>query len=321
MRIFLCVVASCAFATTARADYSKAWTAAKDNLPATTGFVATLDVAAIVKLPAFGPLFATARKAEKNLDEGYRLLQQTCKIDGLTAVEGVVVAADPAKKQIAIFLQLAVDRARASTCFESLLKTMRPKKQTTVKQDGIYTVITIAGGSKTEVAYFAWVAPHVVAFVFGEPDKAKLDTWIGHRDFGKTSVASLFAKTDPKAAVGIAYSLGKPLDNKVLISSGYGHVQLAGRTFTAMHVGITPDATSAANGVIALDGDRQSTMKRKRTSPAMRSLFSKIAITSKGNEILIRASGGDTDVADVVAAELRPEKVQVPVSAPTPPTP
>lgn len=312
MRLLLCgVLTLCVLAGAARADYSKAWTAAKANLPATTRVVAVLDVAALVKTPQFPQVLAGARKAEKELDVAYRFFEKRCKVDPTTAVEGVVVAGDP-KTAIVVFAQLALDREKASACLGSMLKVMDPKKKTTIRQDGMFTVATIEGTAGTETAYFGWVAPNVVAFVL-DADKQKLEAWLGKKGFDKAPVAPLFAKTNRKAVLAGAFVLEKPLRGGA--TSGFGHAIMTGGNLALAVVGTTPDAATATTGAGELTKDKLEHGARERTPPAVKTLLSKIAIAAKGTQITISGTVGANEVAEVVLAELAPKK------APPPPPP
>nr|MBA2539066.1 hypothetical protein [Deltaproteobacteria bacterium] len=145
-------------ASTSSADVSKAWQAAKDNLPGMPA-IGAIDVAAVVKLPAFGKLFDMARKEERDIDQAVSLLKVACKLDITSVVDGLVVAGDPDGRDddIVVFVQLTLDRTKATACMETMLKQVEKRKQIAVKQDGIYTVASVGN----EAAYFAWVGPNV----------------------------------------------------------------------------------------------------------------------------------------------------------------
>jgi hypothetical protein len=194
-----------------------------------------------------------------------------------------------------------------------MLKATSPTKKTTIAQDGIYTVTTTVG-TKTETAYFGWVAPNVVAFVFDQPEKQKLEAWIGKKGFDKSPVAPLFAKANGKAVLAGAFALEKPLRGGA--TSGFGHAILTAGNLALTVVGTTPDAATATAGAGELTKDKLALSARDRTAPAVKTLLSKIAIAAKGNQITISGTVGANEVAEVVLAELKPTK-----AVPPPPSP
>src|SRR5262249_6246325 len=124
---------------------------------------------------------------------------------------GVVIAFDPNDKHAVIaYIQLAIDRTKASACLEGMLKQLARKGDAvTVKQDGAYTVGTVGTG-KQDTAYFPWVAPNVVV-ISSEPEKKdEVDKWWRQKTFAKSSVAPLLGKLDPKALVAGAFVSDKP---------------------------------------------------------------------------------------------------------------
>ncbi|MBA3538583.1 MAG: hypothetical protein H0T79_03065, partial [Deltaproteobacteria bacterium] len=90
--------------TRAHADVSKAWAAAKDNLPSNTRAVLSVDVAAAVKSPTFAKVLAAVLAKEPEFREGLAVLKSACKIDLVAAVNGVVVAGDPENDKGVVYL-------------------------------------------------------------------------------------------------------------------------------------------------------------------------------------------------------------------------
>src|SRR5262249_20438207 len=121
MRI-LCVlgVVAC-LAQRAEADVSKAWQAAKDNLPANTPIVIAVDVGALQKSPALPHLVETLRAEERGFREAYNAFRTGCNVDPLSLVDGFVVAGDPKSDETVVYMQLTIDRAKATTCLQSAI--------------------------------------------------------------------------------------------------------------------------------------------------------------------------------------------------------
>ena len=65
------VVVGLVVANRADADVSKAWDAAKDNVPANTQFVLAVDVAALQKSPAFPMVFEMIKAEDRGLARAY----------------------------------------------------------------------------------------------------------------------------------------------------------------------------------------------------------------------------------------------------------
>ena len=97
MRTISCVlgVAGCLIASRAQADVSKAWAAAKDNLPANTMFIAAIDVAAIYKSPLYAKALDAFKSMDRDIDEVYTLIKGACGWDPASVVDGIVIAGDP----------------------------------------------------------------------------------------------------------------------------------------------------------------------------------------------------------------------------------
>jgi hypothetical protein len=309
MRILPCVVVLCGFAGVARADYSKAWNAAKANLPATTRAIAMIDLNAFDKSPHFEKLLRDGLAAERELAEFDAEIKQLCKLDLVKTVEGLVVSGDPDKQQVVFYLQLASDRIKTSACFEALMSKKTGEK-VVLKQEGIYTVLTSKTGNRS--LHVAWPAPNVVAFTFDPANKADIARWVGRGGLASAPVTPLVAKIDPKAIAAFAFVFDKPIDRKIPLASGYGHLLKAGNALTLLMTGRALDATSANSLKAELDKELQRERARASVPVAIKNMLAKIAFTIQGAEITLRGSGTEKDLVEAIAAEvLKPKKPPV----------
>jgi hypothetical protein len=303
-------------AAPARANVSKAWAAAKANLPATTGFVVAIDVARIARTPSFTRFYNAARSDERDLEEIDSALRDHCKLELPEAIEGLVVAGNLANKgkDLVMYFQLAVDRKKASACLASLL-AMKANRKTSVAQQGIYTI----GRSRGDRIYFAWVAPRVVAMSVDPENKKWLDAWIGKRGFARSPVAKLAGKLDTSGiAFGAFSNGGKPLDAWVPVVAGHGGVGLKRGTLSGSATFVTADSKTATSMVGELEQELGRAMKKKRTPPVVKRVLSGVTVTGRGNGFTIRGTAKERDFADALASLMFRNRATPRASVPPP---
>lgn len=310
------LLAVCALASTAHADYAKAWTAAKANLPATTRAIAMLDFGALDRTPQFAQLWKLALASDREVGEIDRELKQLCKVDISRVAEGLVVAGDPEKNQFVFFLQLGLDRAKASACFEALMSKKAGEK-VALEQQGVYSVFTSKNRQRS--IYAAWPAPNVVAFTLEPENKPTLAAWIGRGGFARSPVAPLLARTDPKAIAAGALSLGRALDRNIPVMSGYGQIVMTGQNLTALIIGHASDGTTATKIGAELDKEIQREKSRKKLPPSIKNILASTRVGAVGNAVRLEITGTVKDLADAIQAETM--KRDKPVEQPAPPPP
>lgn len=317
MRSLYALVMVTALSSPAGADVSKAWQAAKDNLPDTIPAIGAVDIAAVVKQPAFGKLLDLAKKEERDIREGLALFKSACNLDPTQVVDGVVIAGDPNGKDddIMVFIQLKIDRAKASTCLESLLRTAEKRKQVTVQQTGIFTEITVG----QDTAHFAWVDKAVVAFNVDPMKKARLERFVGKQGLAKAPVGSLFGKLDLKATAFGAIKLTKPLDREMPFTAAYGNLTLAGTTASATLVGTATDAGTASKWVTEVKREITRTAGRDRTPAVAKKILGSIGLTSAGADVTLKAGASTNEMYDAFLAMMT-QKAPEPMP-PSPPSP
>ncbi len=286
----------------ASADYSKAWQAAKDNLPANTQMALVVDVAAIAKLPSFNRVFDAVRAQERDFEMGYTLLKGACNVTNpVTMVDGIVLAGDMRNKESGVgFVQVTIDRTKASACLESVLKLVGGRKQVSVKQDGIYTVATVGNDS----AYFAWVAPNVVVFSIQPDKKATLDAYINQKGWAKSPAAALVGKMDLKAALSGVFTVDK-VDVWFPVAKAFGSVTISGGTITGSVTATYPDAKAATAFAAEINEERDRDLKKDRTPAAVKKLMNAVKIATSGNELTAKGSMTEKDFGDALIASLR----------------
>ncbi len=290
----------------ASADYAKAWQAAKDNLPSTTQMALVVDVAAIAKLPSFTRVFEALRGQERDFEMGYTLLKGACNVtDPVAWVDGVVLAGDTRGKDNGVgFVQVTIDRTKASACLESVLKVVGGRKTTSVKQDGIYTVATVG----KDTAYFAWVTPNVIAFSIRPDNKASLDAFLNQKGgWVKAPVAALATKMDPKAVLSGVFAVDK-VDTWFPVAKAFANVTLSGGTITGAVTGSFLDAKAATSFAEEMNKERDRDLKKDRTPAAVKKLMTAVKIAAGGTEVTAKGSLSEKDFGDAIIASFQKKK-------------
>jgi hypothetical protein len=313
MRSICALVMVAAVSSSAGADVSKAWQAAKDNLPDTIPAIGAVDVAAVVKQPAFGKLLALVKKEDRGVREGIELVKSACNLDLTQVVDGVVVAGDPDGKDddIMVFLQLKIDRPKASTCLEAMLRTVEKRKQVTVQQTGKFTEASVGD----ETAYFAWVDKAVVAFNVEPIKKARLERFVGKQGLAKSPVGSLFGKLDPKAAAFGAIKLAKPLDRDLPFTQVYGNATLTGTTLAGAIVGTATDAAAAGKFVTEAKRELIKLALRDKLPAIAKKLVTAVTLNAVGAEVTLKGSAATGDLVEAIM-EMAVRKPAMPADPP-----
>ena len=109
---------------TAHAD-TKAWTAAKANLPADATIVLGMNFAPIAKSQLFTELFPKLVASNADFKDFMDTAKSACSIDPVTAINSVVVASDASKSQGVIYLGLnGLDQAKLASCADKIAKAL-----------------------------------------------------------------------------------------------------------------------------------------------------------------------------------------------------
>ncbi|MEJ7602772.1 MAG: hypothetical protein WKG01_33100 [Kofleriaceae bacterium] len=286
--------------STAHADYSKAWAAAKENLPATTKGVLVGDVALGVKTATYATLLPMVLSEERDLQQGLALVKGACKIDAVSVVDGFVIAGDPEAEQGAVFIQLAgIDRPKLSTCIQNVLKVMGEAKAT-VTQDGQFTVI----GNGRDAVYVAWVTADVIVIGIEPEKKAQLQAWIGHKGaFAHSPVQAQLAKVDVKAPGWGALALDKPFDDKDMpIRSARGTLSIANGVFIGELIGSFASPRDAKKTADEMTREMTREVGRKNTPPAAKKVISAFKIKQTGAHVTVKGKVSEKDLVAAISS-------------------
>lgn len=312
MRSICALVMVAAMSSSAGADVSKAWQAAKDNLPDTIPAIGAIDVAAVVKLPAFAKLMQLGE-----LREGLEMIKRTCNVDVPQAIDGVVVAGDPNQRddEIVVFLQLKIDRAKASTCFEQVMRSLDKGGQVSVQQTGMFTEVSVDGSN----AYFAWVDKNVVAFNFDPISKTRLSSSLGKKGLAKSPAGSLFGKLDLKAAAFGAIKLAPLRD--LPFTAAYGNATLTGATLAGAVVGTATDPAAAGKFVTEAKRELVKLALRDKLPAVAKKLVTSVTLNAVGAEVTLKGSAATGDLVDALVEMTTKKKRPMYVDPPPPPAP
>jgi hypothetical protein len=281
----------------AAADVGKAWSAAKDNLPASTDVVLAIDVAKGVAMPSFGKLVAAAIKQEHDVGEGLDAIKRLCNIDAPKVIDGVVIAlASQAKEGLVLVQFRNTDRAALESCVLGVMKTFEPAAA--IKAAGNLSVIEAGPHDRM---YFAWLSPDVVAISLEPEKQAHLARWIGQKGaFAKSPAATQLAKTAPSGTNWGVFDVGQPVDSDFPVQHGAGSLAIAGDKGTLTLRGTTADAATASAAVTRMRKEVDEEVRRKRNPPALKQLFRGIVVKAIGADIQITASASLKDIAAII---------------------
>src|SRR5438067_5340540 len=161
------VLAVFAWSATAHADPSRAWAAARVNLPVRTEIVAAFDVATLANRRVLAPLrnFVSADAAAA---------LRRCKLDPATAVEAIVIASSG--DDGAAYLALgSVDRAKLAACPAAVASALGlGNHPIAITQRG--DIMDIESGSQH--SYVGWLTDTIAVLPFDKSSPAALARWV-----------------------------------------------------------------------------------------------------------------------------------------------
>jgi hypothetical protein len=290
----------------AHAD-SKAWTAARAGLPADTKLVIGLDVAALQKTELFAayyPKLLEKAEAAKVIDT----MKTSCKLDPLTAIQGIVVATAADQGEGAAYIAFAgVDKAKLSSCLQlavqSAAKDAKDPKDAAVsiKHDGNITQVT-RGATTT---YVGWVGKDVLVVPFKAEDKQALVKWMGGKGaFARSDLGKSLARVKTSAALWGAGEATKELQPGMTATGGYGAVTFSkGNLDADVHAVMQTAAqatTMATEAKKQIDQARQGGMM----PPAISGLLKAVTISAANDEVIVKANIAEKDLVGALALAL-----------------
>jgi hypothetical protein len=303
------VFAACAAATAAlcavpghaSADAARAWAAAKDNLPAQTALVVGADLTVITKTKIFNTLMPVLFAKEPDARKVFDTIKASCKIDPLSAIQGVVYATDAERNQGAVYLSLGagLDQAKLASCFEQVAKANGAKDpKLTVKKTGAITEVTM----DKDKAYVSWIGTDVLVIPSDVRDRAVLEKWIGQKGgLARSPVAKVYASANTKGAVWGASAIAKELESGVNMKTAYGALTLAGGNLvidlhtTLDNAKVATDAVAKANAQIAqVAGSGQ-------LPPGIQTVLKQVSVKSSGPDVVVKATVPESEVLNLLS--------------------
>jgi hypothetical protein len=288
----------------AHADTSKAWAAAKAGLPADAKVVIGIDLAAIQKTQLFAtyyPKLLAKSDGGKVIDA----MKAACKLDPLTSVQGVVIATTLDQEDGASYIALSgIDKAKLSSCLPLAIQSGDKDAKVAIKHDGNITQIT----KGTTIAYVGWASKDVLVVPFKTEDKAAVTRWMsGKGALAKAELGKTLGKLNTSAAVwgaGNAGKDGKEIESGITVKLGYGTLVFAkGNLDVDVHA-VMGDAkqaaTMAAEAKTQIDQARQGGVM----PPAISGMLKAVAITTANDEIVVKASVAEKDLASALELAL-----------------
>jgi hypothetical protein len=273
-----------------------AWSAARLGLPAEATLVAGIDVAALRKTEVFAVLYPKLLELSE-VAEVVAAMKTTCKLDLPAVVQSVVFSADD-ERDGALYVALAgVDKARLSSCLQQLAQKLDAAAKVTVKHDG--NVTTVSDGESSR--FFGWVGKDVVVMPVRSDDKAALLKWVGGKGaFAKSKPGKSIAKVNPSAALWVVGDKTQEIQPGITMKGGYATVALARGKLDADVHAVLADAAQAQ----ALASGTQRQLDEARGAPilppAIATVLKAITIAAAGDEVAIKASVADADLASAL---------------------
>jgi len=285
----------------ARADASKAWTAAKSGLPGDAKLVVGVDFAAIQKTQLFTTYYPKLRdkpEVAKVLDS----MKSTCKLDPLTTVQGVVVATAADQGDGAVYLAITgVDRLKLSSCLQSAGQAADKTAKVSIAQDGNITTLT----ENTQTSFFGWVGKDVIVVSMHGKDKASLLKWMGGKGaLAKSDLGRTLAKVNTAAPLWVAGEGTKELQPGVTAKGGYGSVSFANGNLDADVHGVMSSAAQATTMAGSATKQLAEAKKGGGLPPPIAALLQSVSIAAVKDEVIVKASVVEKDVMAALAMAL-----------------
>lgn len=281
----------------AHAD-TKAWTAAKANLPADATIVFGMNFAPIAKSQLFTELFPKLVASSADFKDFLDTAKSACNIDPVSAINSAVVASDSTKSQGVIYLGLnGLDQAKLASCADKVAKAKGKDDKLSFKKDG--NIVEVTSSKQNKTVYYGWVGSDVIV-VSKDADKAGLVRWMQGKGFSGGALAKVAAKVDTNAAGWGVTTEGKQLQANLNMKGGFGTFDLKGGVVSVKGHMVTGSPTEATNA--AAEGNKQLTqMKSSGQLPAMfNSLMKDLKITSEGADLVMSASAPEKDVLGMI---------------------
>jgi hypothetical protein len=284
----------------ARADASRALTAAKAGLPADARILVGVDFAAIQKTQLFAtyyPKLHDKPDAAKVLDA----LKDGCKLDPLVIIQGLVVATAGDGEDGAMYVAVqGVDRAKLATCLQAAAKTDDKSAKVEVKNAGNITEVT--KGSDT--AFFGWAGKDVVVVAFHANDKPSLVKWMGGKGaLAKSELGKTLAKVNTAATIWGAAAEPKEIQPGMTARGGYGTVSYA-KGNVAADVHAVMETAAQASSMSTMANQQLDEARKGSLPPEFATLLKAVTVAVEKDEVRIKANVAEKDLLGAIASAM-----------------
>jgi len=285
----------------AGAETSRAWNAARDNLPADTAIVMNVNIAALAKSQIVSQMLPMMLGADQDAKKTFDMFKSECKLDPFSAMQSVLVGTDAAQQHGVAYIALAgIDRPKLTACMTTIAKSMT-KQPVSIKTDGNISEITVDKGT----VYVGWIGNDVVVVPLKDSDKASLASWMGGKGgFARSTAAKPVAKVNTGAAIWGATAASKQLPDATM-KVGYGSITYANGNLSAdVHAQLenakqaTAMATQANAQIAQFKGDASIP---QGISDAIKTL----KVASVADEVTVKASIAEKDLTQLLMMLLR----------------
>jgi hypothetical protein len=293
--------ALCAIPARADADAARAWTAAKANLPAQTALVIGADLTAVTRSQTFKMFLPLALSREPDAKRLFETIKTSCKIDPLTAIQGVVYATDADRKHGAMYLSLGagLDQAKLTKCFAEVAKASGAKDaKLTVKKTGAITELVV----DKDKAYVSWIGTDVLVIPSDLRDRAVLEKWIGGKGgLARSPIGKLHARANTRGAVWGASAIAKELDPGLRMKSAHGALTIAsGHLAIELHTTLD-SAKAAADAVAKANAQIAQVAGTGQVPPNVKTMLQQVSVKSSGSEITIKATVPESELLGLLS--------------------
>jgi hypothetical protein len=292
MRALAVVVALCA-STVAHAE-SRAWTAAKKVLPAGSEMIGGANVTTLRGSGLFATLWPLVAQKSPGISVMVDKLKAECGLDVLQQIDSLVMAgsADSAD-EVAFVVALKTTQKDVEQCMVKVDKAAN--KPLAIGKDGAYTKYTEDGST----AYVRWLDKSTLVATLRASDKDLLTKMTAGGIAKDPAIAHV--KTD--AALWIALDKAADLDAlQTKMTRAYGSADVKGGTVSVNAHLVLPDAAAAKSVAGKANDQLDAAKKSGAVPPSFAWLVKSLAITAAGNELVINATGAESDVLDLVKA-------------------
>jgi hypothetical protein len=282
----------------AHADTARAWAAAKGAMPADAKAVVGVDVAALQKTQLFQAFYPKLHE-KKDVAEVFDALKDTCKLDPIAVVRGMVVALSGDQQEGAVYVALSgVDRAKLSSCYQRVGTARHKDQKIDVKQDGDITALI----KDNETVYLGWIGKDVLVVSIHAQDKPSLVKWMGGKGaFGKSDLAKTIGKLNTSLAVWAAGLAAKEIAPGMTVKGGYGTVAIGkGSLPIDIHAQMenADQASQAASAATMQLG--VATSGAAQLPPELVTMLQTVTFAAEKDEVHIKANVAEKDLITVL---------------------